>query len=384
MAPPPIIASVLIAFTFCAANVTAQGIYGRNITTAEKSATDSQHALMGMPSAAATLPDPLLRLKMLMDSINTDEIVIRLDNMASTKFVDSEDAEDIGGMGALVSLSAFSSDNVALAIDKIPYPGMQQQVVPLRTGAVNSGSYKLERTQLLFLPPLYEVWLKDAFTGDSLNLRSDSICRFNIDKNNPATFGSKRFSIVFRQNPDSALSLLSFVATKNSNSSLIGWKVKNESDSTTFFVERSLDTGKTFVSLGSVQSNGTGIYSFVDTKPATGQNQYRLEIKDNQNNSNYSPILTLVYPLQNAANSKIKLFPNPIVNNINLEMNSGSKASVYNIKIVNTLGAVVKESTSQQASWHTDLSNLRPGSYHVQVTNNSDQTLVGTANFIKN
>jgi hypothetical protein len=149
-------------------------------------------------------------------------------------------------------------------------------------------------------------------------------------------------------------------------------------------VERSIDTGKTFVSLGSIQSNGTGIYSFVDAKPATGQNQYRLEIKDNQNNSNYSPILTLVYPLQNAANSKIKLFPNPIVNNINLEMNSGSKESVYNIKIVNTLGAVVKESTSQQASWHTDLSNLRPGSYHVQVINNSDQTLVGTANFIKN
>jgi hypothetical protein len=157
MKPPSITTSVLIAFTFCAANVTAQGIHGRNTTPTENKATENQRTLMSMPSAAATLPDPLLRLKMLMDSINTDEIVIRLDNKASTKFVDGEDAEDLGGIHPLVSLSAFSSDNIALAIDKIPYPGMQQQVVPLRTGAVNSGSYKLERTQLLFLPPLYEA-----------------------------------------------------------------------------------------------------------------------------------------------------------------------------------------------------------------------------------
>jgi hypothetical protein len=378
----PLTVFILIFFIFFEANVIAQTTY-RNIATA-KSMVANSHNLMGMPSAAATQPQPLLRLKMLMDSINTDEIVIRLNNKASTKFAENEDAEDMGGINPLVSLSAFSSDNIALAIDFTPYPGLQQEVIPLFADATNSGTYWLKQTQLLYLPSIYEVWLKDAFMGDSLNLRVNTTCQFTIDKNNPATFGSKRFSVVIRQNPDSALRLVSLVATKNNNTSLIAWEVKNESDSTAFAVERSIDTGKTFGLLGNIQSNGTGIYSFVDKKPVTGQNQYRLKVKDTLGNISYSKIVSLLYSQDNVVNNKITVYPNPTINDINLKMNAGAKESTYSIRIVNTLGAVVKESISQQASWHTDISSLKPGYYHIQVTNNSDKSLVGAANFVKN
>jgi hypothetical protein len=378
----PLTVFILIFFIFFEANVIAQTTY-RNIATA-KSMVANSHNLMVMPSAAATQPQPLLRLKMLMDSINTDEIVIRLNNKASTKFAENEDAEDMGGIDPLVSLSAFSSDNIALAIDFAPYPGLQQEVIPLLTDATNSGTYWLKQTQLLYLPSIYEVWLKDAFMGDSLNLRVNTTCQFTIDKNNPATFGSKRFSVVIRQNPDSALRLVSLVATKSNNTSLIAWEVKNDSDSTAFSVERSIDTGKTFGLLGNIQSNGTGIYSFVDKKPVTGQNQYRLKVTDSLGNISYSKIVTLLYSQDNVVNNKITVYPNPTVNDINLKMNPSVKESIYSIRIVNTLGAVVKESISQQANWHTDISNLKPGYYHIQVTNNSDKSLVGAANFVKN
>src|ERR1700743_85288 len=251
---------IFIAFTLCGVNINAQ-------------------------TTSATQPNPQLRLKMVMDATNTDEIVIKLNKSASSKYVYGEDAEDLGGMDPAISLSSLSSDNVPLAINMMPYPGLQPDVVSLLTDAANSGAYQIDRTQLLNLPPLYEVWLKDAFTGDSLNLRTDSICRFNIDKNNPATFGTKRFSVVFRENSDSVLSLVSFAAAKNTSSALISWKVKNESDSTSFGVEKSIDTGKTFQSIGTVQSNGSGIYSFADNKPATGQDQYRLKIQDHGNSS---------------------------------------------------------------------------------------------------
>ena len=69
---------------------------------------------------------------------------------------------------------------------------------------------------------------------------------------------------------------------------------------------------------------------------------------------------------------------------INLEMDPDSKVSSYSIRIVNAFGTVVKESVSEQPSWHANISNLLPGSYLVQVTNNKDKSLVGTANFVKN
>jgi hypothetical protein len=380
----PITIFILISFIFCGANVIAQTSHNNNLTTSRKVAAISPNNMMSMPSLSAIQPAPILRLRLSMDSVNTDEIVIRLNNKDSEKFAENEDAQDMGGIDPLVSLSAYSSDHVALAIDFLPFPSLQPDVIPLLTDAVHSGAYKLEQTQLNYLPSLYEVWLKDAFTGDSLNLRINPVCQFNIDKTNPATFGSKRFSVVIRQNPDSALSLVSFVATKNSGGALVAWQVKNESDSTAFSVERSIDTGKIFASIGGMQSIGTGIYNIVDKTPANGLNQYRLKVQDPQGNIGYSKIVTLLFAPVNVVSNRVKVFPNPSVNDINLNMSSGLTASTYSIRIVNALGSVVKESVSQQSNWHSDISNLKPGFYHIQVTNNTDKSLVGTASFVKN
>jgi len=364
---------------------------GQTLSFRETAKTNTQpasvslHNLMGMPKEFAVQPEPLLRFKLSKDSINTDEIVIRLSNSASSKFSINEDAEDIGGINALVSLSAFSSDSVALAINYMPFPGPQQEVIPLLVDATSSGIYQLANTQLNNLPSLYDIWLKDSFTSDSLNLRLNSSYQFNIDKSNPATFGSKRFSVVIRQNPALGLGLLSFNAKKASSNSLVSWNVKNEGTSTTFYVQRSIDTGKTFESIGSMQSDGSGIYSFLDKKPVIGQNQYRLQLYDLNRALSYSQIVTLIYtPVDNIAAVNINIFPNPAANIINLAIAPGLKASTYHVSIVNSLGAVVKESTFQQNSWNANISNLKPGSYLVQVTNNNDKSLVGIANFVKN
>ena len=98
--------------------------------------------------------------------MNNDGIAIRFSKTASPKFEIDEDADDLGGNGALESLSVFSSDSVALAIDYTSYPGKQDQVIRLFTGAPDSGPYSLDVPALDDLPALYGMWLKDAFTGD--------------------------------------------------------------------------------------------------------------------------------------------------------------------------------------------------------------------------
>ena len=184
----------------------------------------------------------------------------------------------MGGISAEVSLSALSSDSVKFAISRLPFPKKTPQIVPLYVGASATGQYQLKLTQLASLPPIYEVWLKDRSTNDSVNMHSGTVYSFNIDLTDPARFGCNRFQLVIDQNPKLALSLLDFDAAKKSDGSLITWKVKDEYNSTTFYVERSTDKGETFQPIGSTQSTGAGSYNLLDKYPVTGENQYRLEL----------------------------------------------------------------------------------------------------------
>jgi hypothetical protein len=345
------------------------------------------HNLMGMPKAFAATPDPLLRLKLLKDSVNTDEIVIRLDNQASTKFVFNEDAQDMGGIGPLVSLSAISSDNIRLAIDFMPFPGLQQEVTPLLVDATTSGTYKLDRTQLDNLPAQYDVWLIDAFAKDSINLKTTNSYSFTIDKNNPATFGEKRFSIVFRQSAADAYQLLDFTATKvpTARQVQMAWKTANEQNYTNFTVERSTDGGKTFGVVGGLKGTGAGTYSLLDKEPLIGQNLYRLKQEDMNDSITYSKAVGVQYSdLSNTMASKLSIYPNPATSNINVSVveDAGTNPP-YTIQITNTSGFLIRQVTSAQPSWQTSVADLMPGTYIVKVHNSRDNTIIGDTKFVK-
>jgi len=343
---------------------------------------------MGRPIATNTPEEPLIRLQMLADSINTDEIVVRLNNNASTAYSDKEDATDMGGIAPEVSLSALSSDSVKLCISRLPFPGKTAQIVPLFVGAHATGQYQLKLTQLANLRPIYEVWLKDRLTNDSVNMHPGTVYSFDIDLTKPATFGCNRFQLVIDQNPDLALRLMHFDAAKSTDGSLLNWKVKDEYNTTMFYVERSTDKGETFQPIGSAQATGAGSYNLVDKYPVTGENQYRLKLYDINSNTTYSKVATLFYTVgRRNVVSNISIYPNPTSSVINLTIEQNTFTdfgkTTYNIKIVNSFGTVVKEGKADESIWHANIGDLRPGTYMVQVTNSGNKNLVGTVSFVK-
>ena len=88
----------------------------------------------------------------------------------------------------------------------------------------------------------------DKYKGDSLDMRQNITYRFNIYKTDSTSFGSKRFTLVIRQNPAYAYRLLDFTAAKlrEVRKVQITWNTVNEGNYTNFTVERSVDNGKTF------------------------------------------------------------------------------------------------------------------------------------------
>ncbi len=347
--------------------------------------------------------DQHLRLQIAMDSVNTDDIYIGFASNASPQFVDDEDAPYKAGTGK-VKMASRSSDDVLLAINKMPLPGQKQATIALFVTAGAYGTYKLNMTELKGIPQIYEVWLMDAYKNDSLDMRHNTTYAFDITADSNS-YGNKRFQLVIRQNPALGLHLLNFTATKEPNGAQVVWKTENEQDYTNFTVERSTDNGVTFDVLGGFASDNIGTYSFLDKRPATAANQYRLKLQDLNGNITYSNTVTLMYANSNdnLVNNNLSIYPNPAKSTLNLNINqsfgstpyttqsSSSIAkplaaiagTVYGIKIVSSTGSVMKAVTTTAQDWQTDVSSLTPGTYIIQVINNSNNSVVGKGTFVK-
>lgn len=356
----------------------------------ESAKTNSQvtgsKLLMGNPVAASDLQ--YFRLQLALDSINTDDMVVRLSNGASPLYVVNEDAPYKYGYG-VVSICSMSSDNIALAINQVPFPKTSERI-SVNVNVAADGHYKLNLTQVVDIPKLYDIWLVDAYKKDSVNIRTDTTYGFDVLKSDSATFGAKRFSLVIGQNPEYAYKLLDFGASKISAGKQVQvvWKTQNEGNYTRFTIERSTNAGNSFDVIGSQTASNQGTYSFTDQSPVTGQNMYRLKQEEKNSNVTYSQVVTVTYAdksgLVLAGQPKLNIYPNPANSVINLAVpDNKAAAGSYRIRIMNSSGMVVRQVVSSQNAWQGNISNLLTGTYVIEVVNNKDNSLVGQTKFVK-
>ena len=327
-----------------------------------------------------------LRLQIAKDSINTDYMMIRFNSNAATAYTPNLDAPYKTGFG-VVSLASLSSDNIPLAINVVPLP-KSTETIGLTVSASADGIYSLNMKNIVAIPQLFDIWLMDAYKKDSLDMRHNTTYSFNIYNSDTTSYGSKRFTLVIRQNPAFAYRLLDFTASKVAGNPQVKvvWETANEGNYTKFTVERSADNGKTFNELGGIQAAGQGTYSFIDKNPFIGLNLYRLEQQDINDDITYSRIIPIQYSdLSNQlAGKKINIYPNPAAGTINLVIAADTTESTsYNIKFMSSSGTVVKEVNSPQPLWQGSINNLLPGTYIIQVTDNKNQNFIGENKFVK-
>ncbi|MBS1526686.1 MAG: hypothetical protein JST19_13600 [Bacteroidetes bacterium] len=354
-------------------------------TESAKTSTLVTGSNLYMSTFIANAVPQYLRLQLAMDTVNTDGIIINFDPSAKAAFDPSEDARYKVGTGK-VSLSSLSRDNVALAINQLPLSN--GLVIPLKVSASAGGTYKLNMKSISGIPQIYDIWLKDAVTKDSVNMRATASYSFTINTSDTTTFGSRRFTIAIEQNPAMAYKLLSFNASKVDGKAAVQavWTTQNEQNYTNFTVERSADNGKTFVVIGSVASSGQGTYSFTDNSPVNGDNQYRLKQEDINNNISYSNTADVVINTTTAPNiTNLSVYPNPVNSVVNVAITSTKPTdqAIYDIRVVNSAGTIIKQASSSQANWQANVGDLFTGSYIIQVYNSKDKSLIGQTKFVK-
>jgi len=138
-----------------------------------------------------------LRIQLAKDATNFDNILIDFNPAAHAAFIRSEDAPAVSGAGA-ESLSSLSGDGVSLAINQLPLV-TRGTTVALKVNAKTTGIYNLNLLTISSIPANIDIWLKDNYKKDSLDIRLYPSYAFNLDKADTNSFGSHRFTVVLRK-----------------------------------------------------------------------------------------------------------------------------------------------------------------------------------------
>ncbi|MGZ3984328.1 MAG: T9SS type A sorting domain-containing protein, partial [Mucilaginibacter sp.] len=236
--------------------------------------------------------------------------------------------------------------------------------------------------ELIGLPKLYNIWLRDAYAKDSLDLRTNASYPFVVNLADTNTYGRQRFAVVISQDPKLMVSLLSFSAKQASNAVIVSWTTRNEDVYTGFALQRSIDNGKTFVTIDSLLSTGSGGYSYTDVNPARGNNLYRLEIIDLDGGIYYSQVIPVYIDGLSGYGNSVSVYPNPVSEVLNIRLYPVLQGHIYNLHIYDSKGLQVLVAKVTSSNLQANIATLSPGIYVIQLFN-EDNTFVGSCKFIK-
>jgi hypothetical protein len=161
------------------------------------------------------------------------------------------------------------------------------------------------------------------------------------------------------------LTLISFTATKLSSGKVeLTWKTAQEINVSHFYIERSLD-GRKWVRIGQTTAKGqqgtVETYSFTDSKPEGDVNYYRLHVIDYDAKSDYSPVRLITMK-----DVPVRIYPNLARSNGTLYV-EGISPEVTLLELYDNRG-LLKEKIKLYSNSFT-LPTLRPGIYHVRISN---------------
>ncbi|MFA6245773.1 MAG: LamG-like jellyroll fold domain-containing protein [Mucilaginibacter sp.] len=348
-----------------------------SFTESLKTATQPVGAslLLGKPMGTEA---PMISLKMIQDSANYDITYVRFLDTYKKEYDEMEDADDLNGQAQNVFFSALTDDNHMVAIASKPIE-KQKTSVFLSVNDNFSGLYSIEKMDLRGIPAVYDVWLIDHFKNDSLDLRANSVYKFNLDKTNPQTYGTSRFEVVIRKKNLPPYQLISFKGQRVANDVMLKWNTANEYDYTSFELQKSAD-GVTFETVRNIKSSSQGSYSFKDiyNDKGTANVYYRLKQTDINDVLTYSSVVII----STQGDGTFSIFPNPANNVIQYHLKDDIKGSVR-LRIINTTGITVRSGTFTTSSGQQDISSLTPGTYTIEITDLTSKKLILTGKIIK-
>ncbi len=187
--------------------------------------------------------------------------------------------------------------------------------------------------------------LVDKYLGTTtpVSLSGTTKVNFSVVSGVPASTGSARFMIIFKMLGVTPVTFTNVNAYQLNSGIVIDWKVENERNMEQYEIERS-DDGKNFTEVNSLiakgNNNTSADYNWLDAKPFSGYNYYRIKSVEKNGTVKYSEVIRVT---TNNIGDDISVYPNPVTNNvINIQFNK-QPLGRYMLHLINDAGQVVYE-----------------------------------------
>jgi len=164
--------------------------------------------------------------------------------------------------------------------------------------------------------------------------------------------------------------ILYFKGKNLGSENILQWATVSEFNSDHFEIQRSAD-GRNFVSIGQVSASGmsknTKEYKFTDDHAPEKLSYYRLMQVDQDGSIHYS---TIVSVNNNKGKWVIETYPNPVVDEMQLQV-TGGEMGAMNIRIINQHGQLIRnisiEKHTEELSTRVNLKTLPSGIYFLEI-----------------
>ena len=161
-----------------------------------------------------------------------------------------------------------------------------------------------------------------------------------------------------------------FIVSKQANGNvLLKWTTISEHNHKYFSIEHSSD-GVNYTVIGQISSLGNTSngfsYEFMDNKPATGKNFYRLKLVDISASHKYSDIR--IVQVNPRYQGRLIVFPNPAVSSITMQLNVEDNEAIK-VGIYDGTGnmALSKTCMIQNQKIELDIESLTTGVYAIVI-----------------
>ena len=212
-------------------------------------------------------------------------------------------------------------------------------------------------------------------TGSTLNYTDNSLANnatgyYYLDITN----GSSRIitsPVWYTRNDLTVLpvKLGAFLVKKINNSVQINWSTQQESNSSHFNIERSVD-GSNWNTIATVaaagNSSNTINYLAYDNAPLKGTNYYRLKLVDRDGRNEFSPVRNVYFDMA----YNVQLAPNPAKDFVNIIIDHSPFTihhSLFTIQIIDVNGKLVYQEKNNSSALSVNVSALAKGMYFVRV-----------------
>lgn len=162
--------------------------------------------------------------------------------------------------------------------------------------------------------------------------------------------------------------LTDFTATSGSCSVLFSWSTAEETDFDHFELERSVDGGRHYTVITSLQAAGSGTkYHFKEESVVQGRNIYRLKMVDKDGKAAYSKVLVVMVNCE--GKQAIVVYPNPVNDKTTITgLRKGDRVELYNAS-----GQLLLSRFANNSQEQIDLSAYANGIYAIKISNQDSQ-----------